>query len=162
MDSYEELLTSFGYEVPSGRENLNIKREVENDALKVGMDDIFCDLKSPAREFEEFEISDWRKKRKPTTSLRSARSKKVQRNTKKREETFDVKPGLANWLVGCLEGNDNCSIETIVAALETVPDMNDELFLEACELLEDERNAKMFVAMDVTARKKWLLRKLRW
>ncbi|XP_024020200.1 uncharacterized protein LOC112091263 isoform X2 [Morus notabilis] len=159
MDSYEELLTSFGYEVPNGRENLNIKREVENDALKVGMDDIFCDLKSPAKEFE---ISDWRKKRKPTTSSRSARSKKVQRTIEEREETFDVKPGLANWLVGCLEGNDNCSIETIVAALETVPDMNDELFLEACELLEDERKAKMFVAMDVTARKKWLLRKLRW
>ncbi|PON56545.1 Myb/SANT-like domain containing protein [Trema orientale] len=161
LDSYDELCAAFGYEVPNGRSHVSIKREMENNipTMGMGMDDIFCDLQSPAREFE---ISDQRKKRKSSTLSKSECSKKVQRIIKEEmEETFDEKPGLEKWLVSSGEENDHCSIESVVAALETVPDMNDELFLEACELLEDERKAKMFVAMDVTARKKWLLRKLR-
>lgn len=157
MDSFEELFT-FGYEFSNGGENLNIKREFENDTLAAEMDDIFCDLQSPAREFE---ISDRRKKRKLATSSKPSCSRKVQRSIKEEiEETFEEKPGSRIWYAGCVEENDYCSIERVVAALETVPDMSDELFLEACKLLEDEREAKMFVAMDATARKKWLLRKL--
>ncbi|PON64456.1 Myb/SANT-like domain containing protein [Parasponia andersonii] len=161
LDSYDELCAAFGYEVPNGRSHVSIKRGMENNipTMGMGMDDIFCDLQSPAREFE---ISDQRKKRKSLTSSKSECSKKVQRIIKEEmEETFDEKPGLERWLVSRGEENDHCSIERVVAALETVPDMNGELFLEACELLEDERKAKMFVALDVTARKKWLLRKLR-
>ena len=159
MDSYDELCVAFGYEVPSGRSDVSIKRDMENSILTMGMDDIFSDLLSPA---SEFEISDQPKKRKSATSSKSECSKKVRRIIKEEmKESFDEKPGIANRVVGSGEENDNCSIERIVAALETVPDMNDELFLEACKLLEDDRKAKMFVAMDVTARKKWLLRKLR-
>lgn len=160
LDSYDELCAAFGYEVPNGRSHVGIKGEMENNIPKMGLDDMFCDVESPEREFE---ISDQRKKRKSATSSKSGSSKRVGRIIREEmKETFDEKPaGLANWFMGSEEENDHCSIERIVEALETVPDMNDELFLEACELLEDERKAKMFVAMDVTARKKWLLRKLR-
>lgn len=141
VDRYDDLFASFSSEIPNGRSNLHLesKTEVNNNLQQPGMDEIFCNLKSPAREFD---ISNHRKKRKTTGSLKPASSKKAQTTTEDTEE------------------NGHCSIERVVEALQTVPNLTDELFLEACKFMEDERKAKMFVAMDVTARKKWLLRKL--
>lgn len=143
----------FSDEAAQGRSSF-LGMEMENGILDTGMNDNFYDMQTPA---EEFDISNQQKKRKYGTS-KSTRTRKVGRTVKKMHETLDEKPGLANRWEG---EEDFCSIESIVDALETVPDMTDELFLEACELLEDERKARMFVAMDVSARRKWLFRKLR-
>ncbi|XVE73371.1 hypothetical protein DITRI_Ditri11bG0112700 [Diplodiscus trichospermus] len=60
------------------------------------------------------------------------------------------------------EGNSNTvSIENVIAAIQALPDMDEELILDACDFLEDEIKAKTFLALDVKLRKKWLLRKLR-
>lgn len=53
------------------------------------------------------------------------------------------------------------AIEDAVEAIQALPDMDEELILDACDLLEDELKAKTFLALDVKLRKKWLLRKLR-
>lgn len=53
------------------------------------------------------------------------------------------------------------AIEDAVEAIQALPDMDEELILDACDLLEDEIKAKTFLALDVKLRKKWLLRKLR-
>ncbi|ESQ37880.1 hypothetical protein EUTSA_v10028655mg [Eutrema salsugineum] len=53
------------------------------------------------------------------------------------------------------------AIEDAVVAIQALPDMDEELILDACDLLEDELKAKTFLALDVKLRKKWLLRKLR-
>ncbi|KAL6284363.1 hypothetical protein ACE6H2_015292 [Prunus campanulata] len=124
---------------------------------KMGIDMMFVD--SPAMEYE---ILDQQKKRKPAASSTSA-SKRAQRIIKEEiQEPLDEKPHIVKGLVGDEEDKDCCSIERIVAALETVPGMDDELFLEASLILEDDddKKAKMFVAMDVAARKKKLYRKL--
>ncbi|KAI5334715.1 hypothetical protein L3X38_024848 [Prunus dulcis] len=84
------------------------------------------------------------------------------KGSKEIQEPLNEKPHIVKGLVGDEEDKDCCSIECIVAALETVPGMDDELFLEASLILEDDddddKKAKMFVAMDVAARKKKLYR----
>ncbi|KAL6284355.1 hypothetical protein ACE6H2_015284 [Prunus campanulata] len=100
---------------------------------KMGIDIMFVD--SPAMEYE---ISDQQKKRKRAASSTSA-SKRAQRIIKEEiQEALDEKPHIVNGLVGNEEDKDCCKIERIVAALETEPGMDDELFLEASLILEDD------------------------
>lgn len=53
------------------------------------------------------------------------------------------------------------SIESVIEAVQALPNMHEDLVLDACDLLEDEKKAKTFMALDVKLRKKWLMRKLR-
>ncbi|KAM7255665.1 hypothetical protein ACFE04_008563 [Oxalis oulophora] len=53
------------------------------------------------------------------------------------------------------------SIESVIEALQGIPDIDDDLMLDACDLLEDDTKVKTFMALDKRLRKKWLLRKLR-
>ena len=72
---------------------------------------------------------------------------KVQRTIKKEtQEAVEGKPCVVKIYLGTEEDKVYSSIECIVATLQTVLDMDDEIFLEACELLGDGRKAKMFVA----------------
>lgn len=57
--------------------------------------------------------------------------------------------------------DNSVAIETVIEAVQALPDMDDDLVLDACDFLEDEKKAKTFLALDVKLRKKWLIRKLR-
>ena len=59
------------------------------------------------------------------------------------------------------ENSGSISIESVIEAVQALPDMDEELVLDACDFLEDEKKAKTFLALDVKLRKKWLMRKLR-
>ncbi|KAK4281745.1 hypothetical protein QN277_013202 [Acacia crassicarpa] len=56
---------------------------------------------------------------------------------------------------------DKFSMDNVISVLQTIPDMDDDLILDACDFLEDERRARMFLALNTNLRKKWLMRKLR-
>ncbi|KAK7337492.1 hypothetical protein VNO77_18069 [Canavalia gladiata] len=57
--------------------------------------------------------------------------------------------------------DNSISIENVIEAVQALPDMDEDLVLDACDFLEDERKAKTFLALDAKLRKKWLIRKLR-
>ncbi|XVF55898.1 hypothetical protein PTKIN_Ptkin06aG0073300 [Pterospermum kingtungense] len=57
--------------------------------------------------------------------------------------------------------NADVSTERVIEELQAIPGVDDDLLLDACDFLEDDRRARMFLALDVSLRKKWLMRKLR-
>ncbi|XP_057424498.1 uncharacterized protein LOC130718063 isoform X2 [Lotus japonicus] len=145
LKNHSDLCLLFGTPKQNGMQGcLRIKLKTNNNNFGMENQEMVGGLQSSAREFK---ISNGRKRRKSEAALTSSNARKVQKTSLgEMQEDLEVQ-------------NDN-SIESIVAALQTVPDLDDELFLEACLLLEDERKADMFVAMDSTARRRWLLKQL--
>ncbi|KAL5155750.1 L10-interacting MYB domain-containing protein [Glycine soja] len=62
--------------------------------------------------------------------------------------------------VSAKNNDTSISIENVIEAVQALHAMDDDLVLDACDFLEDERNAKTFLALDAKLRKKWLIRKL--
>ncbi|XP_015570640.2 uncharacterized protein LOC8285537 isoform X2 [Ricinus communis] len=157
LSSYNDLFMIYGNEAPVGRfRHSGSSMEIDWNTRDMGLAGIFGDA---LYRTEEFEISDHRKKRKTIATSTSAAHRKVQRQNMEDPEVLARKAHMIKTS-GSKEEKEEVSIEAIVNALQTIPDMDDELFLEACQLLEDEKKAKVFVAMDVNQRRKWLYRKL--
>ncbi|KAL2489933.1 uncharacterized protein Fot_43225 [Forsythia ovata] len=113
------------------------------------------------RQFLIQEMSDHAKKRPTETLTAFERCSKVQKRGKEGiQGAFTNIAGVVAKLVNKEAGKNYIAIESAIEALQAIPDIDDEVLLDGCDLLEDERKAKTFLALDTTLRKKWLLRKL--
>ncbi|KAL0330883.1 UNVERIFIED_CONTAM: hypothetical protein Sangu_1633800 [Sesamum angustifolium] len=144
---YSELCTIFGpNELVDVKASSEMVMELDLHPIDMKIDKYSGDL--PVT-FLETEIYDQARKRTASTSLESCN---------KAQKTGIT--SMVTELVNKEAGNKYFAIESAIDALQSLPDIDDELLLDGCDLLEDERKAKTFLALDATIRKKWLLRKL--
>ncbi|XP_022159440.1 uncharacterized protein LOC111025861 isoform X3 [Momordica charantia] len=154
FDRYEDLCLIYDDEFQDERlGSFGVKVKVEDGTRKICRSDSFTEYKPHERECE---ISYQRKRLESATPSTSGSNKKIRIIKEEIQEVGSNKASLVKNVVN----RADYSIENLVSALQSVPYMDDELFLEACKLLEDERKAKMFVTMDVATRNKWLSKKL--
>lgn len=101
-------------------------------------------------------------KRRLENPLNSTNPKKTrQTDDKDMAITLHETVSAVSCLLGSKEDEMDSLIENVVRAVQDLPDMDEDLVLDACDFLEDEKKAKTFLALDVKLRKKWLMRKLR-
>ncbi|XVF48251.1 hypothetical protein PTKIN_Ptkin03bG0175100 [Pterospermum kingtungense] len=92
--------------------------------------------------------------------LEQSGASKAQKTSQEMQKMLSKMASVVTGLASQKGNNKYSTIESAVDALQALPDIDDELLSDGCDLLEDERKAKTFLALDVTLRKKWLLRKL--
>lgn len=154
---FNNLCILFGSGIANGGLSCQVPgMEFDNVALDIKMDEIsgYVQIRTDIDNSEEG------KKRPIAVPSASGRSSKVQKTCDKVREPSSDKTGIFAKLVNKKEEKSYISIENAIDALQAISDIDDELLLDACDLLEDERKAKTFLALDVSLRKKWLLRKL--
>lgn len=158
--SHSVLCKIFGNKVSDGRFSHHcLGKETEITAPEIEMDGASRDKRILTGNTQ---MSGDESKRPTETPSESQRPRKVRKTGGNRmEEALSEIAGVVKRLVNKKE-NKNCKlIESAIDALQAIPDIDDELMLDACDLLEDEKKAKTFLALDITLRRKWLLRKLR-
>ncbi|XP_057468414.1 uncharacterized protein LOC130757641 [Actinidia eriantha] len=106
-------------------------------------------------------LTDQQKKRGPDVEVNFHPSNKAQKVDEGIEDAMREIAVAVTILTK--KNNDGHCIDTknVINALQAIPDMDEDLLLDACDFLEDESKARMFLALDQTLRKKWLTRKLR-
>ncbi|KAG8374531.1 hypothetical protein BUALT_Bualt10G0004600 [Buddleja alternifolia] len=147
LGNYKELCTIFGTTESVDQKLIcDIEMEFDQHPIDIKIDEYCGDL--PVT-FLETETCSQEKKQAPPVALESRA---------KEQKTITI--SALTKLVNKEAENNYGVIERAIDALQAIPDMDDELLLDNCELLEDERKAKTFLALDVSLTKKWLLRKL--
>lgn len=101
-----------------------------------------------------------------TENPSSSQSKQPSRKRRASEAMLDMMSVMAvdiGRIADALTENKNHScLEKVIEIVQSIPDFDDDLIIEACEYLcYDDKKALMFMKLDERLRKKWLLKRLR-
>lgn len=155
IEHYNELRSIFGTELVDRKLSFDVPMEFDHP-LDIKIDEYSGEL--PVM-FLETEIHKQARKRAPPMSIEQYEKAQKTGDEKEQEDFTNITNVFTN-LVNKEAGDSYFAIENAIDALQAIPDIDDELLLDCCDLLEDEKKAKTFLALDATIRKKWLLRKL--
>ncbi|XVF32831.1 hypothetical protein REPUB_Repub17cG0116500 [Reevesia pubescens] len=135
----------------------------QSPTVSVSSEDEIGDVLEPAHVGPKTIGSSLKYKRQSENQLNSAHSKKPRGEDDSMASALrEMATAVSSLTEKKDDGNSNSvSIENVITAVQGLPDMDEDLILDACDFLEDELKAKTFLALDVKLRKKWLLRKLR-
>lgn len=104
------------------------------------------------------------------TRTRPSSSQSHSEQPSKRRRTSDVMLEMMGVMAADIsriadalsESNKTACLEEVVEKIQNMPDIDDDLIIEACEYLcFDDKRAMMFLKLDERLRKKWLLKRLR-
>lgn len=159
LGSYSDLCKIFGIGILDESFSCqDLSMELDPSIIEVKMDGASEDSQIFGRDCEMLDHSRKRQTAVPSTM---ELSRKAQKTMEGMHESLDEMTGVVTTLVSNREDKNSMLIESAIDALQAIPDIDDDLLLDACDLLEDNKKAKTFLALDATLRKKWLLRKLR-
>ncbi|KAJ4952155.1 hypothetical protein NE237_028987 [Protea cynaroides] len=177
VPNYNDLCVIYGHPTIDGRQSCSghdvnhdntpgMEIEVWEDPISpisAGYGDPFIDTQESSSQSDEaMDISNQRDKRPFALLSTLESSRKMPRLSNQSMVDALREMAIAVTSLASKKENDSSNtLENVVNALKAVPDIDEDLFLDACDLLEDEQKAKMFLALDATIRKKWLMRKLR-
>ncbi|PSR94733.1 L10-interacting MYB domain-containing protein [Actinidia chinensis var. chinensis] len=162
------VLSADGRDRVSGH-NLDQQDEVQEAkfgrslAASFSCEDQVGDVQESSRDFK-ISVSDQKNKHHIENSPHSEHSKKARGNDEGMASALREMATAVSSLADKKkddEDSNSISVEIVIEAIQSLPDMDEDLVLDACDLLEDEKKAKTFLALDVKLRKKWLIRKLR-
>lgn len=153
IEHYSELCAVFGTESVGRQLSCNVHVDFD-----IKVDDYSGEL--PVTFLASEEHDQTKKRPPPTTCPAMDCPSKAQKAGNDKEQEHYYYTNAECRAVNKEAGDQYFSIENTIGALQAIPDIDDELLLDCCDFLEDERKAKTFLALDVSLRKKWLLRKL--
>lgn len=164
---YKDLCLIFRETNVNGRESLSSHELYQQDAVPDGN---LQSLQSPAVSFssdrltgeESSHLADQTHKHQLENPSSSTHSKKLRTKDEGVASAIrEMATAVSSLADKRKDEDDSVPIECVIEAIQALPDMDDELVLDACDFLEDEKKAKTFLALDIKLRKKWLIRKLR-
>ncbi|KAI7980554.1 L10-interacting MYB domain-containing protein [Camellia lanceoleosa] len=132
--------------VPYYKDLCGICRELSSDGIS---EDQAGDVQEPSHE-------GFKNKRHLENTSYSAHSKKGWGNNEGMSSALREMATAVSCLADKKKDDENSSsisVENVIEAIQALPDMDEDFILDACDLLEDEKKAKTFLALDVKLRR---------